>query len=389
MKKKVFNLILVFLVFPAFLFGFSLTNKATLYWSDSFSGTHSWSNSASTNVDFYKFTLTSPGYNQYVLSATTLHIPFTIQNVGSINETNGIHFSAFFDTNFGQITITSNSNTGLLTNISSLSSGNYFYYSANVTLFSNVPEGTYMYYITNVSLSSGHPLRVIYSNSVQVYMQSVTVYSAYDGVHSITAFDGSGLLGDIDVTVSIGFEHPPHSAYLYYDVDADPDGSLPDGTVNKNRRVPIVSDGDLYKAVIPISDPEIKEGKQVRFIIVPDGHPYYYASSVPFAYSVKYYAQQSDAKEPVIITRNVGNIAETPTHLIYTLKRNSFVNVTVYNLRGEVIRVLRNDVLLAGKHVDVWDGKNAAGMETAPGLYFIHINCNEYGATKKVLFIKR
>lgn len=388
MKKYFLYLTLMFWLLPLLLFSSSLTNTAKWYWSDS-SDTHSWSNSVSTNVDFYKFTLTSPGYNQYILSATTLHIPFTIQNVGSIDETNGIRFSASFGTNLGSISITSNSNTSLLTNISSLSSGNYFYYSVNITLFSNVPEGTYMYYITNVSLSSNYPLKVIYSNSVQVYMQSVTVYSAFDGVHSITEFDGSGLLGDIDVTVSIGFEHPPQSAYLYYDVDADPDGSTPDGTVNKNRRVPIVQDGDLYKAIIPIADPEIKEGKEVRFIIVPDGHPYYYAASVPFSYSVKYYAQQSDAKEPVIITRNVGNIAETPTHLIYTLKRNSFVNVTVYNLRGEVINVLRNEVLNAGKHVDVWDGKNEAGQETAPGLYFIHINCNEYGATKKVLFIKR
>ncbi len=140
---------------------------------------------------------------------------------------------------------------------------------------------------------------------------------------------------------------------------------------------------------VRVSDPEIKDGKKVNFIIRESGRNYFFGTD-PYSYFVKYFSSQlDDSKEPVIIANNVGNFAVTSVKLIFTVKRDSFVNVTVYNLRGEVIRILKNEVMKAGKYVEAWDGRNPSGREVAAGIYFIHVTTSEYGVTKKTLFVKQ
>jgi len=193
----------------------------------------------------------------------------------------------------------------------------------------------------------------------------------------------------LDVKIDMDFSKTPASAYLYYDIGAAPDGSAPDGTLIKNRRVKIVKKGDIWQATILVTDPEIGEGKQLNFIIVADGHTFYYSGTIPYSYFIKEYASQpEEGKEPITILNNVGDVTVKPVRIIYTLYRSSFVNVTVYNLRGEVIRILRNETLGIGRHTDMWDGKNEYGKEVSPGLYFIYVTTSEYGGIRKILFVK-
>lgn len=370
----------------------ALTNKVNWSWYTT-NMTYKWSNTTATNTDFYKFIIITPGYdinNPYPMPGDTIHIRFTIYNVGSIDETNGISLSALFNTNIGTISITSNTNlTSVMTNISSLTSGDARVYWVNIIISSNAPEGSYPFFVTNKSLSVSYPLIVIYSNTINVSLQNVTVYSAHDGVHTITKFDGTGVLGDLDVTIDMSFYKPPQEAYLYYDIDGIPDGSDPDGTIYKNRRVQIYKTGNIYRAVIPITDPEIKAGKKLNFIIVADNHKFYYSGNIPYSYFVKYYTvQKQEGEEPVIILNNVGDFSKTPVRIIYTLYNASFVNITVYNLRGEIIRILKSETMPVGKHIEVWDGKNDYGKDVAPGLYFILVHTNEYGAVRKILYVK-
>jgi len=201
MYERVYYLFMLFLFVTLNLWAkqSSLTNRVNWNWY-SLDMNYKWSNTVATNTDFYKFIVISPGYdlnNPYPMPGDIIHIPFTIQNVGSIDETNGISLSAFFNTNIGTITITSNTNNpfSFISNISSLTSGEYQYYWVNISISSNAAEGNYAFFVTNSGQTSNYPLTVIYSNDINVSLQNVTIYSAYDGVHKITTFDGTGLLG--------------------------------------------------------------------------------------------------------------------------------------------------------------------------------------------------
>lgn len=379
-----------------------LTNKAVYSWSDT-ANVQTWVRTNSVATNYFKFHLISPGFdpsNQYPQPGDTIHIPFTIQNVGSLASTAPIDIGSFFTNGGALVTVTVDSNTpkffdptsdtNQISQIPLLASGDHFYYWLNITVTSNLAEGIYPFFLTNRSTMLAFPLVVIYSNLLDFRFQNLTVHSASDGVHTITAFDGTGLLGDLDVNVLMSFSRTPAAPYLYYDVDGIPDGTLPNGTVNKNRRVPVVLQSDgRWKARIPIIDPEIREGKQVNFIIRDSNRNFFYSgTTVPYSYFMRNFAVQAEEdSEPVIIANNVGDFRQVPVRVIYTVARDSFVNVTVYNLRGEIIRKLRNERLDAGKYVESWDARNDAGREVAKGLYFIHVSTLDYSVTKKTLFV--
>lgn len=368
----------------------ALTNKVSWEWFN-LTLNYKYSNNFATNTDFYKFIIISTSYNPYSMPGEVINIPVTILNVGSIDETNGISLSAFFNTNIGRITLITNTNlpSNTISNITSLTSGEYRYYIAQIAIYSNAIEGYYNFYITNSSLSPNFPLVVIYSNQIGIFRQSVIVHWASDGIHRIERFDGTGRLGNLDLEICLSFYRTPQTAYLYYDVGADPDGSLPDGTISKNRRVEIIKKDNYYYAKIPATDPEIIDGKLLRFIIVADNRKFYYSGNIPYSFYIREYKEQLDeGTEPVIVLDNVGDFTKNPVKVVYKLNRASFVNITVFNLRGEVIRILRNEYMPIGRHTELWDGRNNYGIEASAGLYFIYVNTIEYGASRKILFIK-
>ena len=72
-------------------------------------------------------------------------------------------------------------------------------------------------------------------------------------------------------------------------------------------------------------------------------------------------------------------------HLIYKLNRRGHVNISVYNVRGERVRLLKNKVQEIGRHEQPWDGKNESGRFVSTGLYLVSINTAEFDDIRKVL----
>ena len=73
-----------------------------------------------------------------------------------------------------------------------------------------------------------------------------------------------------------------------------------------------------------------------------------------------------------------------PTSRIeYTIPRNSFVTLKVYNTLGQEVATLFSGVQQAGKHVATFDGSSYAS-----GVYFYRLNAENYSATKKLVLLK-
>jgi hypothetical protein len=68
---------------------------------------------------------------------------------------------------------------------------------------------------------------------------------------------------------------------------------------------------------------------------------------------------------------------------------SSFVTLDIYNLKGQKVKTLVNEVLPAGEHSVVWDGKNANNKAVASGIYFYNLKVgNKSLAIKKCLLLK-
>jgi hypothetical protein len=375
-----------------------LTNRADWSWNDQ-SGLRLWTDSTQTVTNMYKFQILTPGFdpsNRYPIAGETIHIPFTIQNIGgepmSVFDVmagfSGSWFSNWsLSLNLGNPAVFEPGDTAPYAFVP-LAPGDPLYLWVNITFATGLAPGTYSFVLTNQS--GDWPYTEIITNHMDVYLQNVTVLSAYDGGHVIRSFDGTGFLGDRDVTVAVRLGAPASDVRIYYDVGKDPTGLPPDGSLTNNRQVPFAKVGGVWRAVIPSSDPEIVEGNQVRFIVVVDGRVFKDISGGPFAYGVDHYAPQPAEQDgPLILTSNAGDFTTEPVRFLYDLPTAGHVNITVFNLRGELIRLVRNERLDEGQQADLWDGRNDAGREVSQGLYFVSFHAPGLKTVRKVLFVKR
>jgi len=64
------------------------------------------------------------------------------------------------------------------------------------------------------------------------------------------------------------------------------------------------------------------------------------------------------------------------------------VTVAIYNIIGQEIIRLVDNVVPAGTYQVSWDGKDAYGRAMTSGVYLYRITADQYTATRKMLMVK-
>ncbi|PIZ16240.1 hypothetical protein COY51_03190, partial [Candidatus Desantisbacteria bacterium CG_4_10_14_0_8_um_filter_39_17] len=92
----------------------------------------------------------------------------------------------------------------------------------------------------------------------------------------------------------------------------------------------------------------------------------------------------------IIPYNNVFNPAKgEKTTIWYDISSSCRVTIKVYNLVGELVKVLVDEDKLAGQGYSIdWKGENSQGITVASGVYLIHISAGSFNATTKALVIK-
>jgi len=367
----------------------------------------------SISTQFYKFVVYPPvllspsDYGQTVIRdiypGETIYIPEYIYNVGSINESYGIKITSSSPPTGITVSFNSAQNlTSILPNNTTppIPSGNSYTYYIRVTVPLNIAQNSFSLSITNTGSTNGppYPYKYVVNYLFNIIKRNISVARASDGIHTIegnSLFDGSQALGNLSVKIYVKIQgniSDTSEVILYYDANGVPDGSTPDGTVNKNRSIKFVKEGDYWVATIPVVDPEIQPGNEMNFVISIDGHLYYFDDSTktPWKYVIREYKEQQEESKYTISINNKFNPENNEKyHLIYKLNRKSFVDISIFNIRGELVRKLKHEVQDIGKYEVEWDGTNDNGDFVSMGLYLVNIQTAEYGDIRKVIVIKR
>ena len=88
------------------------------------------------------------------------------------------------------------------------------------------------------------------------------------------------------------------------------------------------------------------------------------------------------------LSQNYPNPFNPQTVIEYALPHESHVNIAVYNILGQGVRVLKDEVEEAGLKRVTWDGKNDEGSEVASGIYFYRVQAKDFVQCKKMLLLK-
>jgi hypothetical protein len=88
------------------------------------------------------------------------------------------------------------------------------------------------------------------------------------------------------------------------------------------------------------------------------------------------------------LDQNYPNPFNAGTVISFSLPERSKVNVSVYNVLGQTVRVLANEEMEAGVRTVNWDGRDENGASAASGVYFYRISANSFKDTKKMTLLK-
>ncbi len=98
-----------------------------------------------------------------------------------------------------------------------------------------------------------------------------------------------------------------------------------------------------------------------------------------------------DGVAPVYTTQLIGNYPNPfnpETNIRFSLKEAAKVSIEIYNVKGQLVRKLVNDVRDAGDHVAVWNGTDNNGRAVSSGVYYFKMNTGKYSSTKKMILMK-
>ena len=89
-----------------------------------------------------------------------------------------------------------------------------------------------------------------------------------------------------------------------------------------------------------------------------------------------------------MLSQNYPNPFNPVTNISYTLSQDSYVNINIYDLKGNYIKSLIRKSMSTGRHSIQWDATNEFGDDVSTGIYFYTIKTEYSSETKKMLFVK-
>ncbi|HEX7401408.1 MAG TPA: M28 family peptidase [candidate division Zixibacteria bacterium] len=88
------------------------------------------------------------------------------------------------------------------------------------------------------------------------------------------------------------------------------------------------------------------------------------------------------------LKQNFPNPFNLETVIEYFLPQESRVQIAIYNLLGQRVKVLVNEREPAGNKKVSWDGRNGRGEAVSSGIYFYRIEADEFTQTKRMVLLK-
>ena len=94
-----------------------------------------------------------------------------------------------------------------------------------------------------------------------------------------------------------------------------------------------------------------------------------------------------------LLLRNYPNPFNPETWIPYNLAHAADVQITIYDIKGAVVRELDLGHQQAGYYAArskaaYWDGRNESGESVASGIYFYTLKAEDFSATKRMIIVK-
>ena len=102
---------------------------------------------------------------------------------------------------------------------------------------------------------------------------------------------------------------------------------------------------------------------------------------------------QINTPDITLLHNNFPNPFNPDTWIPFQLSKESNVSLTIYDIRGVVVREINLGIKAPGYYLNKsqaihWDGKNASGESTVSGVYFYNLKTDNMSSLKKMILLK-
>ncbi len=88
------------------------------------------------------------------------------------------------------------------------------------------------------------------------------------------------------------------------------------------------------------------------------------------------------------LKQNYPNPFNPETKIEFLIPIQSYVKVTIYNIKGQIIQLLVDEMKAPGYHSVIWNGQDRYGNRASSGIYLYRIETESYNQIRKMLLIK-
>ncbi len=93
-------------------------------------------------------------------------------------------------------------------------------------------------------------------------------------------------------------------------------------------------------------------------------------------------------KVPIKFLTNYPNPFNPSTIIKFELSESYQTEVAIYNIRGQLVKVLAKENMTKGVHELTWNGLNESGNTCASGPYIYKVKCDDQIKVNKMLMLK-
>ena len=92
------------------------------------------------------------------------------------------------------------------------------------------------------------------------------------------------------------------------------------------------------------------------------------------------------------LLNNYPNPFNPATNIAFSIEEAGYTTLDVYNMKGQLVKTLVNEVKENGNYTVTWNGKDNSGKNLSSGVYFYKMvsegNSGKYTSTKKMILLK-
>ncbi len=111
-------------------------------------------------------------------------------------------------------------------------------------------------------------------------------------------------------------------------------------------------------------------------------------SAMNYTTDIETYNEQFNLPKSFAFSQNYPNPFNPSTVIKYQLPSTNHTQLNIYNIKGQLVKILVNEMQNAGYYNITWDGKDNDNREVASGLYIYRITAGNYMETKRMLLLK-